>query len=257
MKRFTKILAFALAAVTLGSTVAPAIVQPKSEIAAKAVTFTAKLEDMMVETTGQPTVIRSGPSKSTSKVASVDKGKKYKYLGETYENNAKSGDRIWYKIQYSSNKVAYVTSEFSKKVEPRAVVTCTGNSVNVRPDYTGLKAPYGMVNKGDSFYATGTSSNGFVQIVYKNPKTGKTVNAWISQKYVTSKYYTRRIQITGDPVNLREGPGTSYAKLRETPAHKGDIFIYLREAKDKYGTIWYYTGTYWITSDLAVTKFGA
>ena len=68
---------------------------------------------------------------------------------------------------------------------------------------------------------------------------------------------TRKVTITGNPVNVRSGPGKKYSVIGKTS--KGKSFGYLGSKKDKNKTVWYkiqYTSskTGWVISSLSKLK---
>ncbi len=94
-----------------GSTTVPT----ESTTTVTTTTTTAVKNVEMVTITGSPVNVRSGAGSNYSKIGSAKKGNKYKYLGTKTVKG-----RAWYKIQFTSSKTGWVTSQFSKKITVKA-----------------------------------------------------------------------------------------------------------------------------------------
>ena len=211
--------------------------------------------------TGSSVNLRSGAGTSFAKVGKTKKGSRFAYLSS---KKAKDG-KIWYQIQYSSSKTAWVISSYSRiektpsknteNTSSQKTVVITGSNVNLR------------IGAGTSFAKAGTAKNGskFVFLSSEKGKDGKiwyqiqyssTETAWVIGSYARiecnpSKQY---VIINGGEVNLRTGAGTSYAKAGT--AKKGEKFVYLSSKKAKDDKLWYqvqYTSSKkaWVSSSYA------
>lgn len=116
--------------------------------------------------TGSSVNLRSGAGTSFAKVGKTKKGSRFAYLSS---KKAKDG-KIWYQIQYSSSKTAWVISSYSRiektpsknteNTSSQKTVVITGSNVNLR------------IGAGTSFAKAGTAKNGS-KFVFLSSEKGK------------------------------------------------------------------------------------
>ena len=186
--------------------------------------------------TGSNVNLRSGAGTSFEKVGKAQKGSSFAYLSS---QKAKDG-KVWYQIQYSSAKKAWVVSSFAR-IESKTsnqFVAITGSNVNLR---TGAGTSFdkaGTAKKGAKYIylASDKAKDGKVwyKVQYSSSQTAWVINSYARIESNPSKQY---VIITGEEVNLRSGAGTSYGKAGT--AKKGAKFVYLSGKKDKYDKLWY------------------
>lgn len=140
----------------------------------------------VVKVTGSAVNIRSGAGTNYSKIGSVKKNATYEYLGSAKD----SLGRTWYKIQYTSSKTGWITSQYSKLVAKTAStattvsvykVKITGSSVNVRKRAGTSYGRIGTAKKNQTFTYLGKktiSGKTWYKIQYTSTKTG-----WVSGTY--------------------------------------------------------------------------
>lgn len=144
-------------------------------------------EDYSVRVTGSSVNVRKGAGTSYGKIGSVKKNQSFEYLGSAKD----SSGRTWYKIQYTSAKTGWITSQYSKLVSKSSPtntstttykIKITGSSVNVRKGAGTSYGKIGSVKKNQTFTYLGSkkASNGKVwyKIQYTSTKTG-----WVSGTY--------------------------------------------------------------------------
>lgn len=170
-----KILALMLALIMLISAF------PISAIAAS--NSTQESESYTVKVTGSTVNIRKGAGTNYSKIGTAKKNATFQYLASAKD----SSGRVWYKIQYTSTKTGWITSQYSKRVSTSTsttvqVVKVTGSTVNVRK---GAGTSYGIIgtakkNTTFTYLDSKKASNGVVwyKIQYSSSKTG-----WITSQY--------------------------------------------------------------------------
>ena len=115
---------------------------------------------------------------------------------------------------------------------------------------------------GTSFTKLGSTTKGkkYIYLAQKKDTNGQiwyqiqftsTQKGWVIGKYsklatastttttkpTTPTTSTQQVEITGNPVNVRTGAGTSFTKLGSTA--KGKKYTYLAQKKDANGQIWY------------------
>ena len=211
--------------------------------------------------------IRSGAGTSHSVIGRASKGKSYVYLGSKKDSDGKT----WYQIQYTSTKVGWILSSLGKLTEEtdvssditekNGVVTVTGNTLNVRADADTSAEKIGSTRKGAQFKYLGSKKDAsgitWYRIQYTSSKTGWVISSYAklsaasqtnatteptsSQTKATAKTTaaakTKYIIISGNPVNVRSGAGTSYEKIGSVS--KGKKFKMLSSKKDSSGKLWY------------------
>ena len=137
---------------------------------------------------------------------------------------------------------------------------CTGNNVNVR---TGPSTSYSritMVNKGTQFDILG-SQNGWYNIRLQNGTVGWMIGDYVKVFDGSDNGQEETIaQCTGDYVNIRTGPGTSYKRI--TMINRGVKFTVLgskngwNNVKLQNGTVGWIIGDYVKSINISSTTEG-
>ena len=99
--------------------------------------------------TGNNVNLRSEPDTSFAKIGTVQKGAKFDYLSSRKGTNGK----VWYQVQYSSTKTAWVISSYSKieQKPSKQYVVITGSEVNLRSDAGSSFGKVGKAKKESKF----------------------------------------------------------------------------------------------------------
>ena len=155
-------------------------------MAAPSLVFAANESTTVVVITGSEVNVRSGPGTNQDKLGKVTKGQTFKYLGST----TNSTGNLWYKIQYTSSKTGWVTSDYAKLQtiaveEPEVTVPTifiTGNEVNVRSGPGTNQDKLGKVTEGQSFKCLGSTTNSSGQLWYKIQYTSSQAG-WVISDY--------------------------------------------------------------------------
>ena len=206
--------------------------------------------------------VRSGPGTNTDKVGKAGNGQTFVYLGK---RTNKSGN-LWYKIQYTSSKVGWVSSEFSKIQQGNSntksttanqtskatyKIVITASEINIRSGPGTNTDKIGKAGEGDSFDYLGKQTNKSGNLWYKIQFNSSKVG-WVSSQYskfetvvptttttaATAKTVTKKVvKITGNTVNVRSNAGLKYSKIGS--AKKGKTFTYISSKKDSSGKTWY------------------
>ena len=102
--------------------------------------------------------------------------------------------------------------------EPDNWIHCTGDSVNVRADAHTAAAVVERMNKGNGCEWYADDGWGWSKVKVR------TTIGWVSNKYLDKPGLSlyKVGESTGDRVNIRSGPGTSYKVLRQV--NKGNLF---------------------------------
>ncbi len=146
-----------------------------------------------VKVTGSTVNVRKGAGTSYSVIGAVKRNQTFTYLGSKKD----SSGRTWYKIQYTSTKTAWITSQYSKLIKGTSSTTTTttasasttkvkitGNPVNIRSGAGMSYSIIGSVKKNQTFTYLGSkkASNGRVwyKIQYSSSKTG-----WVTSQFAT------------------------------------------------------------------------
>ncbi len=212
--------------------------------------------------TGNAVNFRKGPSTSHSSIGKFYKGDKVEFI-------AKEGD--WTKVRangkegyvfgkYVSEKEGSSSDSSSDKVVGQKIVT--GNGVNFRKGPSTSYSSIGKLNKGTTVDFI-SESNGWSKIKY-NGTVGYMSSQYLSDKNTTQpstpdssndKVVGQRI-VTGNSVNFRKGPSTSYSSI--TKLNYGTVVDFISESngwsKIKHnGTVGYMSSQYLVdknTSEL-------
>ena len=182
-----------------------------------------------------PAKIRSGPGRQYSVIARTKKGKSFVYLGSKSD---KKGN-VWYKIQYTAKKTGWVISSLGRLTAP----------VTTRPETTASSAttsPTTVSTTTTTELIPGSTTAPSSATTTTKPSTTTTTTKASSQ--------TKYVIISGNPVNVRSGAGTNYAKIGS--ASKGRKFRLLGTKNDSSGRKWYniqFTSskTGWVLGSLA------
>ncbi|MGM9532843.1 SH3 domain-containing protein [Intestinibacter sp.] len=171
--------------------------------------------------------MRKGPGTGYAKIGTLNQGEKVVAI-------EKSSDGKWVKIKYNSQE-AWVSLDYLKKEETQS----TTNEIKLNSNYkttgnlnmrTGASTSYSRIATlplGTVVTPTKISADGeWVQVKYNN-QTG-----WISVKYIKLDETTapiapeepsdkpdqtgKKYKTTGN-LNMRKGPGTSYARITTLP----------------------------------------
>lgn len=204
--------------------------------------------------------VRKGPGTSYAKLSVVYKNKKYTVL------ETKNG---WHKITYASGKTGWISGSYvkittstssasaSSSSSSSKQVQITGGSLNVRKGPGTSYAKLGVVKSGQKFTYHETK-NGWYRITYNGSSS-----AWVSGNY--SKVITTSssssssssstssstfIKINTSSLNVRKGPGTSYARIGS--AVSGQVFQRL-ETKNGWHKITFDGTTGWISGSYTTT----
>ncbi len=169
--------------------------------------------------------VRSGPGTKYDVVDKVSQGKRAAYY-------QKSGN--WVRIESGWVSTGYFYIEGTKG-DDATTGTITGDGLNIRTGPgTGYKTN-GSYKKGEK-----------VEILHIIDGWGCTSKGWISMKNVDTGDKTTESKtnatVTGDNLNIRKGPGTSYDAVGQYD--KGDRITIL-ETKDG----WYRTDKGWVKAD--------
>lgn len=110
------------------------------------------------------------------------------------------------------------SSIISQPTEPDNWVHCTGDNVNVRADAHTAAAVVERMNKGNGCEWYADDGWGWSKVKVR------TTIGWVSNKYLDKPGLSlyKVGESTGDRVNIRSGPGTSYKVLRQV--NKGNLF---------------------------------
>jgi uncharacterized protein YgiM (DUF1202 family) len=167
--------------------------------------------------TGTPTLnVRSGAANTTEKLGVLNRGDAVTITGKT------SND--WYRISYNG-KTGYVNSVYIKLDTAQEKITVTELSatgkvtgtptLNVRSGAANTTDKLGVLDRGDQVTITGKTSNNWYRISFSG-KTGYVNSVYIT--LVEEEFKVTGMTATGkvtasDSVNVRKGPGTSYASI--------------------------------------------
>jgi len=210
--------------------------------------------------TGDVVNVRKGAGTNHGKLTTVKRGATYTSQGTAKD----SSGATWYKISINGTtgyilgtyvKVENTTTTTATTTTTTAAstqkLTVTGDPVNIRKGAGTTYAKLTTVKKGATFEVLGTAKDSSGKLWYKikvnndtgyilgdfakvtgTPATTTTVTTG-----TTAAASTQKLTVTGDPVNIRKGAGTTYAKL--TTVKKGATFDVLGTAKDSSGKLWY------------------
>ena len=170
-----------------------------------------------MEVTGNSVNVRTGPSTSYKSIMKLNKGDKVEYISS-------SGN--WSKVRYNE-KEGYISNTYIKSVSTTSTSTdirqITGNSVNFRKgpgtNYSVIKS----FNKGTKVEFI-SKENDWVKVNY-NGTVGYVFSKYVSDKANTddNTYITK--YVTGNSVNVRTGPSTSYTSIMKL--NKGNKVEYI------------------------------
>ena len=170
-----------------------------------------------MEVTGNSVNVRTGPSTSYKSIMKLNKGDKVEYISS-------SGN--WSKVRYNE-KEGYISNTYIKSVSTTSTSTdirqITGNSVNFRK---GPGTNYSVIrsfNKGTKVEFI-SKENDWVKVNY-NGTVGYVFSKYVSDKANTddNTYITK--YVTGNSVNVRTGPSTSYTSIMKL--NKGNKVEYI------------------------------
>ena len=170
-----------------------------------------------MEVTGNSVNVRTGPSTSYKSIMKLNKGDKVEYISS-------SGN--WSKVRYNE-KEGYISNTYIKSVSTTSTSTdiriITGNSVNFRK---GPGTNYSVIrsfNKGTKVEFI-SKENDWVKVNY-NGTVGYVFSKYVSDKANTddNTYITK--YVTGNSVNVRTGPSTSYKSTMKL--NKGNKVEYI------------------------------
>jgi len=118
--------------------------------------------------------VRSAPSSSASKVASLPKGSHITLM-------ERSGD--WWRVEYGKNQYGYCSAAYITPIQGRAATVATSaGSLNIRSGAGTNYAKVGTLSKGEVVIRL-TSSGGWSRILYHGNKTG-----YVSDQYLSGSY---------------------------------------------------------------------
>ena len=218
-----------------------------------------------VEITASPVNVRAKASLKSEKVATTNKGKKYKYLASDTDENG----RLWYKISYSSGKSGWVLGSLSKfvnnggttsttadtkntsktttqKESKQAEITATVLNVRSKADISGKVLTTVKNGKKYPYLSSEKDSEGktWYQIEYKTGKKGwilsdyaKLTGGETSSTTTVTQTAVKKVRITGSTVAVRSSASKTAKKLGSVK--KGKTFTYLATKKDAKGNKWY------------------
>ena len=170
-----------------------------------------------MEVTGNSVNVRTGPSTSYTSIMKLNKGDKVEYISS-------SGN--WSKVRYNE-KEGYISNTYIKSVSTTSTSTdirqITGNSVNFRK---GPGTNYSVIRS----FQKGTKvefiskENDWVKVNY-NGTVGYVFSKYVSDKTNTDDNTHITKYVTGNSVNVRTGPSTSYTSIMKL--NKGDKVEYI------------------------------
>ncbi|MDR1003169.1 MAG: serine hydrolase [Oscillospiraceae bacterium] len=176
---------------TTTETTAETTTESTTETTTAPTTSPTATKKTIITVTGGTVNVRSGAGTSYSKVGSAAKGKTYTYLSEAKDSKG----CVWYKVQFTSSKTGWITSQYSKKstvvttptVPPPAeakktIITVTGGTVNVRSGAGTSYSKVGSAAKGKTYTYLSEAKDSKGRVWYKvqftSSKTG-----WITSQY--------------------------------------------------------------------------
>src|SRR5699024_3319637 len=186
--------------------------------------------------------VRTGPSTSYTSIMKLNKGDKVEYISS-------SGN--WSKITYNG-KTGYIYSTYVKSISNDSTSTdvrqITGSSVNFRK---GPGTNYSVIRS----FSKGTQvnfiskENDWVKVNY-NGTVGYVFSKYVSDKTNTddNTYITK--YVTGNSVNVRTGPSTSYTSIMKL--NKGNKVEYI-SSSGNWSKIMYNGKSGYISSQLYLT----
>lgn len=205
----------------------PAPQQPAPVVGGKKATVTASVLN-----------VRSGAGTNHGKIGSLKKGATVTYSAET---------NGWLQINYN-NRVGFISKAYTKTQASSSPVPkpstpnqgtamqITASVLNVRKGPGTSYKVVGTLSKGAKVTSLGTQSNGWVKISFKGGV------AYISGKYAKSvnsgsqpapapapKPQGTTMYTNANSLNVRKGPGTSYATVGSLP-HGSKITVLSTEA---------------------------
>ncbi len=98
----------------------------------KTTTAPTSVSGNKVKITGGSVNVRKGAGTGYGKIGTAKKNQTYTYL----DSKKASDGRVWYKIQYSSSKTGWVTSQYSKLVKTTVTTTTTQTTVSTASETT-------------------------------------------------------------------------------------------------------------------------
>ena len=114
----------------------------------KPTTTTTQAQKYIVTSTGTTVNIRTGAGTNYAKIGSVNKGATFTYLGEGKDSKG----TLWYKIQYTSSTVGWITSQYSKKSAVSNTGTTTPTTTPTSPNGYDTSAINSFISKTASSY---------------------------------------------------------------------------------------------------------
>ena len=199
--------------------------------------------------TGSNVNLRRGAGTSFAKVGTAKKGAKYVYLARKKAKNGK----VWYQVQYSSSKTAWVISSYSRvETKPPETTTAsfvpsyvviTGSNVNLRRGAGTSFAKIGAAQKGAKYTylasKKATSGKIWYQVQYMSSK-----KAWVISTYARrvnndvsfSPYLTRTVTVNKGRQPVYSEPD---AKSKRVGTVNGGAKYTVVEWADDGKTTWY------------------
>ncbi|MEG0829695.1 MAG: SH3 domain-containing protein [Anaerovoracaceae bacterium] len=195
-----------------------------------------------------PLNVRRGPSTSTEKLGTINKGKSITITATTKDKSGNS----WYKFAYTSKKSGYVYAKYVtvKKTSTSSTTYTTAKKATIKDGpltvRTGPGTNYGKLGtiaKGKTVSLKGEKKDSkgskWYRITY-NSKSG-----YISSSYVivaktptsSTTAVNKKAKIKNGPLNVRSGAGTNYGKLGTIA--KGKTIKVTTKTKNNKGEYWY------------------
>jgi uncharacterized protein YraI len=155
--------------------------------------------------------LRDQPSYAGNVMTSVPEGWLVNVLDGPFTDD--TDGTVWYQV-VANGQTGYMLSDYLQTpdgdVSAAAAMTTTAN-LNLR---TGPGTSYSVIlviPDGATVNTTGTTQNGFSQLVY-NGTTG-----WSASQYLTSSGGSTTATVFDGALNLRSGPGTTYSVVTVMP----------------------------------------
>lgn len=217
-----------------------------------------------------PANVRSGAGKSYAVIGTAAKGKSYQYLDTKKDAKGKS----WYKIQYTPDQTGWllvslgnVTDEINSSLFTATTATTT-TTASASTTTSTITTASTTAKPTTAFQKTLTSSSTSTENFRSITSAASVSNTSPGQQSTTvttssdatttttqaAASTSKNVIISGNPVNVRSGAGSTFPKIGATS--KGKKFRLISTQNDSSGKKWYqiqYTSTTtgWVLASLA------
>ena len=166
----------------------------------------------VAEANGDPVNLRDQPSYAGNVLTSVPEGWLVNVLDGPFTDDADGA--VWYQV-VANGQIGYMLSEYLRTptdaaVLPAATMTAT-TRVNLRSGPGTNFSVLDVIPNGGTVNSTGSVQNGYIQVRY-NGTTG-----WSASRYFVQDGGIGSAAVTTANLNLRSGPGTTFAVLVVIP----------------------------------------